>query len=87
MKLSAKLISLFLLTGVIPMAIKADHSLARKAHKLLKRKRELDKSDHVFYDVTDGPTHRAETKVAARATAEKMIPLEDDCDDLKDFNS
>jgi methyl-accepting chemotaxis protein len=49
---------------------------------------QLGRSDHVFHHVAGGGNQRAKTKVAARATAEKMIPLsDDDCDDLREFNS
>jgi methyl-accepting chemotaxis protein len=52
------------------------------------KQHQLSKSDHVFHQVANGGSQRTKTKVAARATAEKMIPLsDDDCDDLREFNS
>jgi methyl-accepting chemotaxis protein len=53
-----------------------------------KKKHQFGRSDQVFHHVANGGSKRTKTKVAARATAEKMIPLnDDDCDDLREFNS
>ncbi len=52
------------------------------------KQHQLGRSDHVFHHVANGGSQRTKTKVAVKATAEKMIPLnDDDCEDLKEFNS
>jgi methyl-accepting chemotaxis protein len=47
----------------------------------------LGKSDQVFHNVAAGSTSAPERKVVAKATAERMIPLDDDQDGLEKFNS
>ncbi len=66
---------------------KADHSLAQKAHKLLKS-RGLDKSDNVFHKIAAGSQAKKERKLVAKHAAEKAIPLDDDqsTDDFNGFN-
>jgi methyl-accepting chemotaxis protein len=49
---------------------------------------QLGKSDQVFHHVADGGSRQVRRKATARATAEKVIPLDNDNrDDLKEFNS
>jgi len=52
-------------------------------------KHRFGRSDHVFHDVAGGAIKRTETKVAARVTADRAIPLDDDqsTDDFRDFNN
>ena len=51
------------------------------------RKHQLSHSDHVFHNIADSTTKKAETKVTARTQAAKAIPLNSDSkNDLDEFN-
>ncbi len=63
-------------------------NVGRTASARPSKQHQLGRSDHVFHHVANGGSQRTKTKVTAKATAEKMIPLnDDDCDDLREFNS
>ena len=64
---------------------KQNTSAVRTAGARPSKQHQLSKSDHVFHNVANGGSQRARAKVAVKATAEKMIPLNDD--DLSEFNS
>ena len=62
-------------------------SVEKTARPKSRGQHQLGKSDRVFHHVANGPSKRVKTKVAARSTAAKMIPLDDDGgDDFKEFN-
>jgi methyl-accepting chemotaxis protein len=61
-------------------------SVERSGAKLRGRGR-FGKSDQVFHRVAEGSTGASKSHVAVRATAEEMIPLDDDQDGFDRFNN
>jgi hypothetical protein len=60
---------------------------ARKAHSTAGEHHGLGASDHAFHHIANGGSSKAEKRVAAPVSAKKAIPLEDDDNDFKEFNS
>jgi methyl-accepting chemotaxis protein len=81
--------------------VNVDHTAAQKTHELLGKKKQhkLSKSDNIFHKIAGGPERkshkRSDSEQAPKAQAaavtktdvEKAIPLDDENDDLKEFNS
>ena len=62
------------------------HSAAKKTHELVSKHHGLSKSDHVFHNVAEGTTQKAEKLKTTVGSAAHAIPLDGD-EDFEEFNS